>query len=729
MKRIYTYILLMACAVLFAGCQKEVDSMITAVIEDYEGNDGKVYLDDANYACWHNRDKVFIFKNGDWDDFKSVSCNETIAQIDMGSILELGDVIDAIYSSSRNQDQSVFKNGEGGSINFPILQYQLYEKAKTPNGVSVQKIDAPMVAHTTIKSGENQLKFYNTGSLMKLTLQNPSTKNIVLNEVELIATTTTTEGGMPVLNGTMNYKLEEDGTFSQLKSIPSSFSSAPCNNVILNFDYNGSYSEDRTIVASGSMPVYIAIPPVESAFTVKVKYVEEGGRELFCYTKVGQSVKNIERNKLVNMGILKLENSESLGVSGLEGTGEPGNPFKITCAADLKFMAEKVASGASTGIDWTKYNDAHYEQTASFTLDESFPGIGDASNYAFMGHYTANADCTITNNSKHSIFNYVGNGAVIDGLNVVVNVINPDVSKSNKHYGGIVGYAYTNNEPLVIRNCHVSGSISASYSDYNQMGGICGYMDKNGNFNKSMTIENCTNSASITREGTPNGPSGNFYASGILGKTGVSVDIIGCTNNGNITAVDCGGIVGVVNENGLVNKCVNNGKITLSQQYEFNDKNSGGIAGIVRGTVINCANHGTVVYGGGLVGTCDGNLLNSYSDGTGISYMITMLGGDGRAYNAYFDGGLLINENNWGAYSNLYRSKQSEGDTRDGNGDLYNKGNYTLYGGDGNTSTDNTLLNALSGFAIPNTITLPQGVEKEVWKDGGNGKPKLDFEQ
>ena len=63
MKKIYTYILMMVCAMMFAGCQKDFSGVFAVDIEGYQGGDGKVYINTDRFACWHSGDDVII--NGD----------------------------------------------------------------------------------------------------------------------------------------------------------------------------------------------------------------------------------------------------------------------------------------------------------------------------------------------------------------------------------------------------------------------------------------------------------------------------------------------------------------------------------------------------------------------------------------------------------------------------------------------------------------------------------------
>ncbi len=140
-----------------------------------------------------------------------------------------------------------------------------------------------------------------------------------------------------------------------------------------------------------------------------------------------------------------------------------------------------------------------------------------------------------------------------------------------------------------------------------------------------VTLYNITNNANVTgftEEDTAAYPSllGNSYTGGILGAfdnksvgTAASIQIIGCTNNGNVKGYHCtGGITGILYVNdsaysgelfGKIINCTNNGSVESINTY------TGGMVGriyyCVDAEVTGCINNGAIHgYGntGGMVG-------------------------------------------------------------------------------------------------------------------------------
>ena len=137
------------------ACKKDDDSRIlTATLERYN-NDSKAYIDEANYACWTNGDKIKINGTIERDITIGASGHSDEATIDVSGIP--GDIM-AFYPSSNIKDDEV---------SFPYVQeYNVDETT------GYQLIDNPMAAFCP--TGSQELRFRNLGALLKVHLQ-PST--------------------------------------------------------------------------------------------------------------------------------------------------------------------------------------------------------------------------------------------------------------------------------------------------------------------------------------------------------------------------------------------------------------------------------------------------------------------------------------------------------------------------------------------------------------------------
>ena len=240
---------------------------------------------------------------------------------------------------------------------------------------------------------------------------------------------------------------------------------------------------------------------------------------------------------------------------GLDGDGDPENPYKITCTADLKTFADWVNSG-NTG------ENKYFELTCS--IDGSgVPVIGSlvyGTERRFKGTFDGNgfsiSNVNRTNNSTNQqgdlgLFGYVQ--GTIKNLIVLNGTIT--LSVDGKSVGAIAGSTY---EGSIIERCFNAGctvQVTSSNMNAAQTGGIIGAAGG------STTIKYSGNSAVIKNN------SKNARAGGIMGiQNEGTTTITECYNTGSITAGTsssnesfAGGIIG---QNGTVNNCYNTGAIT-----------------------------------------------------------------------------------------------------------------------------------------------------------------------
>lgn len=341
------------------------------------------------------------------------------------------------------------------------------------------------------------------------------------------------------------------------------------------------------------------------------------------------------------------ESKESVGWEGAiasgfsAGSGTESNPYQISNAAELAFLAKSVNEGNS-------YANTYFELIEDIDLQEAkWLPIG-TSNTMFAGIFDGK-EHLITNLSIDSSTNDIGLfGRISDLSNVSnINFSMPDIS-GMQNVGTVAGINYGK-----IANCQVEGGkitgetqvggiVGATCNEVldctvietniegngNSIGGIIGCAECTANL-YDFSIESCGIEASTVNGaeavggivGYKNqGPSsyghfginiknsqniesrimGTTAAGGILGKakhyyTGDYVSIIECLNTGVVSGQSyAGGIVGwaaagILN-NGYttIENCYNTGGIDASEKY------AGGICGAMSSNIYHCYNTGSV---------------------------------------------------------------------------------------------------------------------------------------
>lgn len=307
-------------------------------------------------------------------------------------------------------------------------------------------------------------------------------------------------------------------------------------------------------------------------------------------------------------------------ISGLEGSGTEGDPYRIDSAETLKYMADSVNSDIHNqyankhfrleyNIDLSVYGE-DYDGGKGWTpigsTESPFGGIFDGNNKTITGLFINRTDV-----DEVGLFGYVKNGMfknlTIEGASIngksyvgalagyvesgtVENCVNTgSFSGEGTHVGGIVGYIQSG----TVKNCISRGSISVAGT---YLGGIVGYVEES-------DVENCLNTASIT--GT------NAYVGGVVGyvEDGTVRNCISMVNIGGVNA-HVGGIVGYV-QSGTVESCISTASVTGT------NTNAGGVVGYVEdGRVEYCATLGQSINGttcGRVTSKKKGALLNNFA--------------------------------------------------------------------------------------------------------------------
>lgn len=260
--------------------------------------------------------------------------------------------------------------------------------------------------------------------------------------------------------------------------------------------------------------------------------------------------------------------------------------FTLTTAAQLAGLAQLVNNGTNFSGKTVKLGAdidlMAYQWTPIGNSSRSFQGTFDGQNHRVCGMYASSMSGLFGNLRNAAIQNVTLEDSYVTGSSIV---------------GGIVGYAYTDNQRSVISNCVVE---------------------------KTVTVYGTS--------------SGDSYTGGIAGACLNEYTLTGCKNWGTVYGGSkVGGIVGACDDAIIITNCVNYGPIHGTGSY------IGGITGYTYDecNVLNSANFGSVTGNdcvGGIVGKTErkatgkqypNNVLNCYNVGTvyGSTYVGAIVGG------------------------------------------------------------------------------------------------------
>ncbi len=177
----------------------------------------------------------------------------------------------------------------------------------------------------------------------------------------------------------------------------------------------------------------------------------------------------------------------------------------------------------------------------------------------------------------------VGNNVHIKGCSNAANVHGVEA-----RIGGITADNW--GTYMVIEDCHNTGKITSTAG---QVGGITSFLGEN------AIVKDCSNTGAITAETA-------WDAGGLVGWSNkVNHKIINCSNSGEVNGIcRVGGVVGCIQNSGLVAGCTNSGKVTGTGVVDNNNFSAtGGVVGACQVTsfIFGASNSGAV-KGGGDVG-------------------------------------------------------------------------------------------------------------------------------
>lgn len=401
----------------------------------------------------------------------------------------------------------------------------------------------------------------------------------------------------------------------------------------INFDLNGGKgeAESTTITYGNSMKMPNAV--------IKEGYYLKGwSKTKNAVTpdyKIGIDYKLTENMTLYAVwGNSTWGGAVSKGFAG--GDGSEKNPYQISNASELAYLADKVNQQTSA----PKYEYYILTDNINLGYEEWVPiGVYDSAYQYFCGSFDGNgytiSDLSITeeNSGYMGIFGYTKDSN-IKNINVSGDISGIHISSAS-YMGALLGYG-DNTDITLCSAIYVSISdISNSTNDYTHIGAICGKID--GGSISNSTADECYM-----------GVKGGLYRAGIIvGEAIGSIsdcsvksteELFGCTTEtkGLILGGICGRVVGDVQKCTVSAGFLSNTLKTNSISADF----VGGIVGALEGNIDLC----TTQFNNGLNKNIDGSSYNSsiYFEGMGSSLNVGGIAGrvfkNGKISNCKYDG-------------------------------------------------------------------------------------------
>jgi hypothetical protein len=283
------------------------------------------------------------------------------------------------------------------------------------------------------------------------------------------------------------------------------------------------------------------------------------------------------------------------------GSGEPNDPWQISCPNDLLYLGSHPADYNSSFILTADINLAGYTFTTAVIAPDIDNSTWEFEGTSFKGKFDGNnfviRNLTIDTNGtcKYNLglFGQTDSGCEIKNLGI--EHVNIKAGNYSGSLGGLVGC-----NGSTISNCYATATVTGGDNSWS-LGGLVGE-------NYGGTV-NCYSTATVTGGDKSNGLGG-LVGSNYVGKT-----ISGCYSTATVIGGDDSSYLGGLTGVGDCRNCFAKGAVTGG-----NDSNYiGGLVG--RGNCTYCFATGAVnggnssQYLGGLVGYGSNNLSNCYATG------------------------------------------------------------------------------------------------------------------
>ena len=254
----------------------------------------------------------------------------------------------------------------------------------------------------------------------------------------------------------------------------------------------------------------------------------------------------------------------------LEGKGTATEPYLISTADELAWLAQEVNAGRGASYNAVLGNDIDLK-------NEEWTPIGKNSSYAYTGtfdgaRYTVKGlKITGTATQNCGLFGYVS-GGVVKNLTVQGTITLTGSDSSSYGAGGIVGRL--DGTEGSVQNCRSDVEITGGQN----VGGIVGYVS-GGYGTATKSITGCVNTGSIT--------SNSNNAGGVVGYISGQVTVDSCYNRGTVTGGGwrAGGITAYLqSSSAAVKNCYTTGETKVA----YGSDSHAVIGNKSSGTVENC---------------------------------------------------------------------------------------------------------------------------------------------
>ena len=596
MKKIYTYISLVALAAISAGCAKELvnpedlltDSNKTELVN------GELTVQLAVPAS-ANTKTVLGLKNGDtypvyWSPEDVITLNGTAATEFTPSddsktatakfkLANLSAPYNFLYGGV---------SGTSNQVSFPSTQ----------NYVEGSFDPAAMPMYASVNDLKGNVTFSHVASLLKFSFTGT-------NQISSVTLTAADKSKSLSGNFTLN---TTDGTLTPVSG-----------NASLVYNLGGNKQLSNT-----PFVFYVAVPAgtYTEGITLEILDNDSG------YMRV--KVMNTEESNTIAAGkVREFENVVYTPTKEL-------NLIQIYNDATLQTFASRVAAGETT---LNARVTADFTATTAWTPVEDYKGIFEGNSKTISG-------------LDQPLFNVLGGVVKNLTLNSTITATDTD----DRNWGMFAKQLYPSvevDDVAGLQNCTAKGSLnftpSSALSADCQIGGLLGN-------NKGGAVSNCTNEATVTVGDNGETNASQTSVGGVVGRTqkggdlSAQGDISDCTNKGTVVCgaklsenVYIGGVLGYqVESNEYISGCVNNGLVTLGSTFSTSKAlHLGGVIGLGKGKIENCTNGtngvvtsedgctgGSYICQGGVVGRLN-NTSRTYSGLTNAGNIIAYAAGAG----------------------------------------------------------------------------------------------------
>lgn len=548
MKKIYSYISLVALAALSAGCAKELvnpEDLLTDSNKQEELVSGELTVQLSVPASTQTK-TVLGVKNGDsypvyWSPEDVVTLNGTAATEFTPSDDNRSATAKFKLASLKAPYNFLYGGVSGTSdqVSFPATQ----------NYVADGFDPAAMPMYASLASRTDNVTFSHVGSLLRFSFTGTNKlSSITLTAADnskSLSGNFTIGSNNGVLNGTLT---PVSGNASLLYS----------------------FGEDKQL-SQTPFVFYVAVP---------------------AGTYPGGIVLDVIDNEAGHMIVKVMENNETIAVGKVREfenvVYEPekeANLILINSDATLQQFATRVASGET-------YLNARV--AADFTATSAWTPVAD-----YKGIFDGNGK-TISGLTQPLFDNL---GGVIRNLTLNSNITATAADDTN---WGIFTKTLVPSAEVDdvagLYNCTAKGSLtftpSAALAKDSQIGGLVGN-------NLGGTVYSCTNEATVTMGESGDTHSSQVSLGGVVGRTqkggdlSTQGDISNCTNNGSVVCnaklsenIYIGGVLGFqVEKKEYISGCVNNGLVKLGSTFSTSKSiQLGGVIGVGKGTIESCSN-------------------------------------------------------------------------------------------------------------------------------------------